>query len=256
MMPTTAKTNAIALRTIEVTNTSAIVVWLSRRHGRLATMIKGAYRPKSMFLGQFDLFYTCEIVFYSHAREHLHHIRECSPIDPRPRLRSDWKSFAAASYLADLVSRVTPWGAQHPEIFDFFERQLDHFAAASADSHSIFWHELKLLALLGLAPRLEACAACGRASAAVGDHARFSVERGGLICPDCAAGGGQARLQISKGTIAALKSWMKADDSAAARRTRIDRRQSAEIRSVLGAFLEHHLEFGLDSRRIALELLD
>ena len=52
--------------------------------GPVTTVVKGAVRPKSAFLGQYDLNYTCEIVYYSRAKGELHALRECSPLSTRP----------------------------------------------------------------------------------------------------------------------------------------------------------------------------
>jgi len=68
------KSPAIVLRFNPFANTSRVVVWLTRDHGKLATLVKGAQRPKSPFLGQFDLFYTCELLFYARADRQRAHI--------------------------------------------------------------------------------------------------------------------------------------------------------------------------------------
>jgi len=253
--PRTAKTDAIAIRTIEVSNTSAIVVWMTRDHGRLATMIKGAYRPKSFFLGQFDLFYTCELVYYLQAREHLHSIRECYPIKPRTQLRSDWRACAAASYLCDLMARVMPWGAPHPETFRMLDGELDELAEQGLRWPGLFWFELKLLESLGISPRLDACTACSRKLERLEDGALFSDARGGLICSECARGMGNAGVPLSNGALGVLRGWQRAAEREIALRTRPNRRQSREVADLLGRFMVYHLEQELGSRETAFEII-
>ncbi len=82
-----ARARAIVLRVFPYSNTSRVVSWLTADHGRVATLIKGSQRPKSLFLGQYDLFYTCELLFYRHERDGLHIARECTPLTRRDRLR-------------------------------------------------------------------------------------------------------------------------------------------------------------------------
>ena len=94
----TLKTEAVCLRIYPWSRTSHIVHWLTP-HGRLATVVKGATRPKSAFLGQYDLNYTCEIVYYLGSRGDLHALRECSPENARASLRGN----LAALLLADLA---------------------------------------------------------------------------------------------------------------------------------------------------------
>ena len=105
--PQILRTEAIALRVSPFSRTSHVVTWLSPEHGRLATVVKGACRPKSAFLGQYDLFATCELLFYRRDHDGAHAIRECSPLEPRDELRDDWRRVTTASYLCDLLARVT-----------------------------------------------------------------------------------------------------------------------------------------------------
>ena len=55
-------TTAIVLRTIEFSETSLIVVLLTRDFGRLSAMAKGARRPKGPFEGSLDLLSVCRVV--------------------------------------------------------------------------------------------------------------------------------------------------------------------------------------------------
>ncbi|MCL2104026.1 MAG: recombination protein O N-terminal domain-containing protein, partial [Kiritimatiellaeota bacterium] len=83
------KTEAVALQIRPWSKTSHIVTWLTPGHGCVVTAVKGACRPKSAFLGQYDLFYTCELLFYRRERGGIHAIRECTPLRRRDPLRDD-----------------------------------------------------------------------------------------------------------------------------------------------------------------------
>lgn len=254
MRPKTAKTNAIALRVIEVSNTSAIVVWMTQRHGRLATMIKGAYRPKSLFLGQFDIFYTCELLYYLHAREHLHAIRECSPLKPRTQLRHNWRACAAASYLCDLLSQIAPWGAPHPELYAMLDGHLDELAENGLQIEGLFWFELRLLKALGISPRLDDCVACSQHLERLDNAAFFSNLRGGLICGNCAGLARSEGSSLSNGALAILRGWQRADTLDMALRTHPNPAQKRELTALLGGFLVYQLEHDLPSRATAFEI--
>ncbi len=173
------KTEAIVLRVAPFSKTSHVVTWLTPGRGRLATVVKGACRPKSPFLGQYDLFYTCELLFYSRERQGLHIARECCPLDARPGFRTNWKASAIASYICDLVSRVTPEGQAQPESYRLVQSALDFLGAGNAKLQLMFWFELRLAEAAGLTPRLATCAACG---AGLPDRgaASFSARRGGI----------------------------------------------------------------------------
>ena len=54
--------------------------------------------------------------------------------------------------------------------------------------------KLKLLAILGLKPRMEACVKCGDAESTA---VLFDIESGGILCSKCAGGAGQDRVYFS-----------------------------------------------------------
>ena len=68
----------LVLRTRPLTETSLIVHWLTPGLGRLATVAKGARRPKSPFRGKLDLFYLADFSFSRSRRSELHTLREVS----------------------------------------------------------------------------------------------------------------------------------------------------------------------------------
>ena len=147
------KDEAIALRLHPYANTSRIVVWLSRTHGKLATLAKGSQRDRSPFLGQADLFYTCEILFYARETRHLHILKDCAPRDIRPAFRADWKACAAASYAAGLLDRAMPFGPAPAGLYELLSATLERLAVRTPGPAFIPRLKLLLLHELGLAPR-------------------------------------------------------------------------------------------------------
>ena len=91
----TVKAEAVCLRIVPWSRTSHIVQWLTPT-GKVTTVVKGAVRPKSFFLGQYDLNYTCEIVYYARGKGELHALRECTPLVFREGLRGDSRALALA----------------------------------------------------------------------------------------------------------------------------------------------------------------
>ncbi len=187
------KDNAIALRIHPFGNTSRIVVWLSQTHGKLATLVKGSQREKSAFLGQYDLFYTCELLFYAREHRNLHILKECYPLDLRTPFRADWRACAAASYAAGALDRAMPFGPAPPGLYVLLSETLDRLAARTPGPAFLPRFELLLLQELGLSPRWDACAKC-RADLRGGATARLDVAHGAVLCEACAAGQGKCHL--------------------------------------------------------------
>lgn len=249
------KTEAIALRVVPVSNTSSVVTWLTPDWGRLSTMIKGGQRPKSRFLGQYDLFYTCELLFYGREHRDLHIASECCPLKMRPGLRTNWRAAAMASYFADLAGRIGPVHAAHTDTWGLLDDALDDLDAHGAAAAHAFWLEMKLLESMGFAPRLQSCLHCGRGLEPGRDNAWFAHERGGLICGNCLDSCRETPARLAPDIFAALRGLQRARHSSGARAARCLPRQTKEIEGLLGQFLTWHFEVPLTARDIAFRVL-
>jgi DNA repair protein RecO (recombination protein O) len=250
-----SKTEAIALRHVPFSNTSRVVSWLTPERGRIVTLVKGSQRPRSWFLGQYDLFYTCELLFYTRDRTGLHIARECSPIVHRPSLRRRWKAAAAASYVSDLLTRVSPPEAPAPELYRFASEALDHLETGPATASLVHWLELRLLDRLGLAPRLSRCLRCGRELRPDAGHSHFSYSEGGLLCESCIPRDARSGMPLGRDAYALLSAWQVAREPPGAGAPAFVPRALSEIGKVLGLFLAYHLDTALPSRKIALDIL-
>ena len=146
--------SGLILRTRRLTETSLIVHWLTPNLGRLATVAKGAFRPKSPFRGKLDLFYRADFSFGRSRRSELHTLREVSIRETYPAIRRELGRVQQASYAAALIEQVTESETPLAEIFELMQGFLNILAQATPQSHLVFAFELKLLAELGLEPDL------------------------------------------------------------------------------------------------------
>ncbi len=145
----------LILRTRLLTETSLIVHWLTPGLGRLATVAKGARRPKSPFRGKLDLFYSADFSFRRSRRSELHTLTEVALRDTHSALREDLDRLQQASYCAALIEQTTETETPVPAIFELMRGLLDHLSARPAAPRTVFAFELKLLRELGLTPDLE-----------------------------------------------------------------------------------------------------
>ena len=151
----TASATGIILRTRPLTETSIIVHWLTEEHGRLATVAKGARRPKSEFRGKLDLFYAADFSFSHSRRSELHTLREVSLRDAHAELRNDLGWLQQASYVAKLIEQTTETETPLPGIFELLQVFLTSLPSRPPQPRNIFAFELKLLGKLGLSPDID-----------------------------------------------------------------------------------------------------
>jgi DNA repair protein RecO (recombination protein O) len=145
-------THGIIVRTRPLTETSLIVHWLTPELGRIATVAKGARRPKSPFAGKLDLFYAADFSFSRSRHSELHNLREVKLLETHGAIREDILKLQQAGYLAAFLELATETATPLPEIFELTRGFLRHLCGQSPQPQNIFALELKLLRELGLVP--------------------------------------------------------------------------------------------------------
>ena len=154
----TIRSEAICLDIRPWSKTSHVVSWLTPV-GKVTTVAKGAERPKSYFLGQYDLNYTCDILYYAGAKGDVHALRDCEPVARRDGLRDDYRVLALAGYFRRLAAELAPTGSDCEIWFRMLASALDRLVGWSADRMKngpavdlLLGFELEVLKLSGLAP--------------------------------------------------------------------------------------------------------
>ncbi len=144
------RTTGAVVRVRPLSETSLIVHWLTLDYGRIATVAKGARRPKSTFLGKLDIYFTADLSYMPAKRGDLHALLEVAVRESRPRLRTDYAALRAAAYAMGFIDQMTETDTPLPEIYELFDGFLDHLSAVEPLPRTIYAFELRLLAALGL----------------------------------------------------------------------------------------------------------
>ena len=146
------RTTGLILRTRPLTETSLIVHWLTPNFGRVATVAKGARRPKSPFAGKLDLFYVADFSFSRSRSSDLHNLREVKLRETHAAIRQDMTKLQQAGYAAAFIEQATETDTPIPEIFELMRGFLKHLCEQKPQPQNVFALELKLLRELGLEP--------------------------------------------------------------------------------------------------------
>ncbi|MEI6082827.1 MAG: DNA repair protein RecO [Verrucomicrobiota bacterium] len=147
----TERAEGIVVRLQPVTETSLLVTWFTREHGKLKTLAKGARRPKSPLRGRIDLFYEDEIIFLRSRRSDLHLLHDCFLENSHRRLRESLAGLMAASYVCELVDVLTEVEDRHAAIYIALTQVLG-MLEKSAGVVPLLWFELQVLAAAGWRP--------------------------------------------------------------------------------------------------------
>jgi DNA repair protein RecO (recombination protein O) len=150
------QTSGLILRTRPLTETSLIVQWITPDLGRIATVAKGARRPKSPFTGKLDLFYESQFSFLRSRKSDLHTLKEVKLLNPHSRLRQSLEAITLGSYFAVLVEYASETETPVPELWELFRKAIENLQAIPASAGTLFTFEWNLLLSQGYEPDLDA----------------------------------------------------------------------------------------------------
>lgn len=146
------RAKGLIVRTRPWTETSLIVHWFTREQGRLATMAKGARRPKSPFRGRLDLFYLDELVFHRSRRSDLHLLKEVHLLSTHPGLEAEADRLRLACEAVRRLEQVTEPESAIPAVFDLLLGLVQHLNEHPARRRLLLAYEVRLAMALGWDP--------------------------------------------------------------------------------------------------------
>lgn len=180
----TYHTEGIVLWGRDLGEADRLVTLLTPEHGKVRAVAKGARRVTSKKAGHLEPFCRCTLLIA--AGRELDVIGQVETLDAFPHLRDDLDRLGPAWYLAELADRFTDEGTEQRVLYDHYLGALTALAHGAEPDLVCRWFESTLLTLNGLAPSWSTCAGCGAPVRAETTYA-FNLERGGFLCPDCAA---------------------------------------------------------------------
>ena len=224
------KTLALTLRTLDFSETSQIVTVYTRDAGRMTLLAKGSRRKNRGIQGGIDLFQLLEIVYIERPGAQLGLLTEFTLKEEFAGLRRSLARGYAAFFVAELMRTLTEEHDPAPEVFDLALETLTLLGETGRVETATHAFEARFLRLIGLLPRFDACASCGRGIDGKGDVA-FAPGAGGALCGACAPGVAE-RISVSRGALAML-SRLAATSSNKVERLRISGTIADDVRRML-----------------------
>jgi len=241
----TYKTEGIVLRHSDLGEADRLLTFLTPERGLVRATARGARRPTSKLGGHLDL--LRHVVLSVHVGRTLDTVTQAETINSFPRLRSELDGMSRGLYLAELAERFSAEGAASFAVFRLLAGTLGHLetrvAAAETGQASgdllLRWYEVRLLALTGFRPGLQNCVECG-AELAPEEHV-FSADRGGVVCPNCRAAGGDVLLPASVPALKLLRHLGRTDFPSIAG-LRVGQQETRQAERILRAHISYVLD--------------
>lgn len=187
------KDKAICISTVDYSETSQIVVFFTRDHGKISAIAKGSKRQKSVFGGPIEIFSYGQIVFTDSDRDKLATLTEIEYDKSNIAGAGLYKNIFVLNccFLAsELLAKFTDDYDPHPELFDSFLFFLQNAKEQQNNPQMLsilIYFQLTLLKEAGLQPVLSHCANCKTSyeSRVTSSEYYFSSIANGLVCRDC-----------------------------------------------------------------------
>jgi len=240
-MPT-YQADAIVLRRLDYGEADRIVTLLTREHGKLAAIAKGARRGKSRVSGSLDLFERSTMMLAK--GRNLDVVAQVERRGDARHIAGNLQRTAYACLVAEIVDKVLE--DRHPvdEIFELVVRTLAELNALERSPRAdAAWFLMRILELLGYQPQLQDCPGCGVTLPEAPGW--FSPLLGGVLCARCGAHD-QAGSSLSVNGLKVLR-LMAGGHAELYDRLRLTESLLVEIEQALEAQLEYHLDRRLKS---------
>jgi len=248
---------ALVLRRTRYGESSLVVQALTREHGRVHLLAKGAYRATSAYCGVLDVFDELELGWPARGAPAggLALLRTGSIRRRRTlALSADLARYRRALEHLELAELAAREAHEERELYDLVNSGLERLCAERVDplAERIAF-DLRFLHSLGLRPALDACASCGARDARTRAPHRvaFSAAAGGRLCERCAqlrqAAGERSEL-VAESDLRVAHSLIELADAGRSS-VRLEPALARRVQALAEAFLVHHLEHAPRSRR-------
>ena len=235
------RTDAVVLRTLDYSETSLIVQLLTRRHGRIAVMAKGARRPKSKFGATLQPMSYVQVVYYYKENRGLQTLTEAAYVQRFPNLTTDLERLTVGLRLVEFAHAVLEEGEQNAPALGLLLQALAFTDGAPAPaptgptaspSNALPWLQLHFASLLGFAPDLDR----ERLDALPDSGGVLVLSTGAVAAKEEASG-----VSASRAALRAFAVFARAPLGTAGR-MQLAREVRRETEALTDAFLRHHTE--------------
>jgi DNA repair protein RecO (recombination protein O) len=238
------RTKGIVLRTTPFGEADLIVTYLSPDFGLLKIFAKSPRKTKSRFGSSLELLTHSGISFWGKENAPLPRLTQSDIIHPFQSIRDNLPSFLKTSEIVELTLNFIPERDANKKAYLLLLQTLQDIennppsppfskGGKGGLDLGIIHYKIKFLELTGYAPKLDACARCGR------DGYGFHVSEGSILCEACAMGM-DTPILLSPGAVklyANLLTW----DPKKVHRIRPSRNLLSELSDMIDMHIHHIL---------------
>lgn len=243
------RTEGIVLKTRKYGEADLIVTYLTRGKGIIKAFARSPRKTKSRFGSSMEPLTYARISLW--GKEHsMPKITQSDIINSFYYLRENLQDFSNISKLIEILISLTPEDIPNKRLFSFFLNIIGLMHSLNKQQKNILYliSQIRLIRLMGYAPRIGGCGKCGAKSL------DFYPSLGTTMCRKCAVAPiieKNTPMKLTNKTINFYSHTIKWPISVAIRL-----RPSLEIVSELSALIDEYLNYLLGKRPLSSEFLD
>jgi len=178
------RTEGIVLRTIPFGEADLIVTHLTPDYGIIKLFAKSPRKIKSRFGSSLEPLTHSRIAFWGKEDAALPRLTQSDILHPFQAIRDNLDCFLKVTQLIELTLSFMPERDANKNVYALLLNTLTEIEAVGIAKKNLLAHHfrIKLLDLVGFAPKLDACGRCGR-----GGYS-FYISYGAVMCEKCAKG--------------------------------------------------------------------
>lgn len=200
------KTRGVVLRAINIREADRILEIYSDDLGKLRAVAKGVRKIQSRLAGHLEPFTYVDLML-AKGRGELPTVTAARALKHYEGVRRDLKRVAAASYIAELVGRLSPDGQASRYFPKLLRSALEELASEQDARRVTSYYEWQALAVAGWEPNLRTCVHCD--GKLYPSQLAFSIALSGVLCKSCRAHDKEA-LDISPEAVKLLRLYSEA----------------------------------------------
>jgi DNA repair protein RecO (recombination protein O) len=234
------KLEGIVIRSMDYGENNKIIAIYTRHNGKMSVMVRGAKKLNSRFSSVTQLFTYGEFVLFKSSS--MGTLNQAEAIETHRKLRENLHMSAYSAYVVELIDRIVPEFEHNEMMFEQLKASLE--AIGDGKDAAIVLHimEMKMLAVAGYLPQLDACVRCG---ARDGEMA-ISIMQGGIVCNSCSTNDTEV-IRISAAALKMLRLFQRMD----LRRLgtiEVKETTKVQLKQIMRAFMDTYIDIRLKSR--------
>ncbi len=185
------ETEAFVLRHYELGERDKIVVFFSKKRGKIKCIAKGAKSSKSRYGSSLEPLNLVALSYYEKQERELFYIKGCELVRSVFSYGADIMQGLVLFYMAELLDSFVQEEHQEEQLFRLTDRCLCLVGKKENFLKIMLYFEVWLLKLEGILPSFFKCESCGKM---LNGSDCFSVEKLVCLCENCTPGVGRMPL--------------------------------------------------------------